>query len=68
MNNEQVEKITSLQINQLRKVLLEQKIELDVSDSAIQWIAKSGFDPIYGARPIKRAIQKKFQIQLQTLS
>jgi ATP-dependent Clp protease ATP-binding subunit ClpB len=59
LNNEQVEKITSLQINQLRKVLLEQKIELDVSDSAIQWIAKSGFDPIYGARPIKRAIQKE---------
>ena len=59
LNNEQVEKITSLQINQLRKVLLEQKIELEVSDSALQWIAKSGFDPIYGARPIKRAIQKE---------
>ena len=59
LNAEQVEKITSLQINQLRKVLLEQKIELDVSDSAIQWIAKSGFDPIYGARPIKRAIEKE---------
>ena len=59
LNNEQVEKITSLQIDQLRKVLLEQKIELEVSDSALQWIAKSGFDPIYGARPIKRAIQKE---------
>ncbi|WP_428080307.1 ATP-dependent chaperone ClpB [Candidatus Pelagibacter sp.] len=59
LNNEQVEKITSLQINQLRKVLLEQKIELEVSDSAIHWIAQSGFDPIYGARPIKRAIQKE---------
>ena len=59
LNNEQVEKITSLQIDQLRKVLLEQKIELEVSESAIQWIAKSGFDPIYGARPIKRAIQKE---------
>ncbi len=59
LNNEQVERITSLQINQLRNVLLDQKIELEVSDSAIQWIAKSGFDPIYGARPIKRAIQKE---------
>lgn len=59
LNNEQVEKITSLQIDQLSKVLLEQKIELEVSESAIQWIAKSGFDPIYGARPIKRAIQKE---------
>ncbi|MDC0944518.1 ATP-dependent chaperone ClpB [Candidatus Pelagibacter sp.] len=59
LNNEQVEKITSLQIDQLTKVLLEQKIELEVSESAIQWIAKSGFDPIYGARPIKRAIQKE---------
>ena len=59
LNNEQVEKITSLQIDQLRKVLLDQKIELEVSDSAIHWIAQSGFDPIYGARPIKRAIQKE---------
>ena len=59
LNNEQVEKITSLQIDQLRKVLLDQKIELEVSDSALHWIAQSGFDPIYGARPIKRAIQKE---------
>ena len=59
LNNEQVEKITSLQIDQLRKVLLDQKIELEVSDSALHWIAQSGFDPIYGARPIKRAIQQE---------
>jgi len=59
LNNKQIEKIASLQIDQLRKILLEQKIELEISEGAIQWIAKSGFDPIYGARPIKRAIQKE---------
>jgi ATP-dependent Clp protease ATP-binding subunit ClpB len=49
-----VEKETKI----LAKRLLERKITLDLSDNAKSLIAKEGFDPVYGARPIKRTIQR----------
>lgn len=54
----EIEKIASLQISSLAKRLAEKEITLELSEEALHTIAKSGFDPVYGARPLKRAIQQ----------
>jgi ATP-dependent Clp protease ATP-binding subunit ClpB len=53
--------IVDIQIGRLRKLLSERKIEIDVSPSARDWLADKGYDPAYGARPLKRVIQKHLQ-------
>lgn len=53
--------IADIQINDLRKRLHEQDISLVVSDKALDLIGEAGFDPVYGARPLKRAIQQKLE-------
>ena len=58
LNLTQIEDIVQLQINILQKTLLENGIRLEVSKSALTMIADLGFDPQFGARPVKRAIQK----------
>jgi ATP-dependent Clp protease ATP-binding subunit ClpB len=55
---EQIKAIVGIQMKKLQDRLLERKIQLHLSDKAKEWIAKEGFDPAYGARPLKRAIQK----------
>ena len=57
MENE-IKEVVRLQINHLQEVLKTQGIELHVSDSAIEWLAIAGYDPQFGARPVKRVIQK----------
>jgi ATP-dependent Clp protease ATP-binding subunit ClpB len=56
---EDITKIVGLQLNQLKKTLLEQHITIDATEEAIAFLAKKGYDPQYGARPIKRTIQKQ---------
>lgn len=56
-----IESIAAIQLEHLRKRLAAQDIMLDVSDTALAEIARSGFDPVYGARPLKRAIQQKIE-------
>ena len=53
--------ITTIQLERLRQRLREQHIELSVSDEALDKLAEAGFDPVYGARPLKRAIQQRFE-------
>jgi ATP-dependent Clp protease ATP-binding subunit ClpB len=55
---EQIQQIAGIQIQALAKRLAEQDLKLSVSSEALQLIAQVGFDPIFGARPLKRAIQK----------
>ena len=57
LNTEQIRKIVDLLINNVKKLLKNQEIELDVDDNAKDLIAKKGIDEAYGARPLKRAIQ-----------
>ncbi len=52
-----VRAIANIQIDILRKRLLQQDIKLDVNDAALDLVGRSGFDPVYGARPLKRSIQ-----------
>lgn len=57
----QIKAIAKIQIDRLRHRLLEQEIELDIDEDAINELGKVGFDPVYGARPLKRAIQDKLE-------
>jgi len=54
-----LKKIVEIQLRRLTKRLEQQKITLDLSDSAKELIAREGYDPVYGARPLKRTIQKE---------
>jgi len=56
---EQIKQIVEIQLRGLRARLAERKIELELSPAAAELIAREGFDPVYGARPLKRAIQKE---------
>ena len=57
----QIEAIVRLQLEDLRQRLAEQELKLEVTEKAVKWIAKTGFDPVYGARPLKRAIQREIE-------
>lgn len=50
--------IVDIQISHVRETVEKSGIHLDVTDDARDWLAKSGFDPAYGARPLKRMIQR----------
>ncbi|MFW9947115.1 MAG: ATP-dependent chaperone ClpB [Candidatus Odinarchaeota archaeon] len=61
LEQEQIKNIVEIQIKILNKVLSEHNIQIELSDSAKEMLAKKGFDPDYGARPLKRAIQNYIQ-------
>ena len=58
LNKSEIEQIVRLQVNEISKRLEENGVALDVTDGAIEVLASAGFDPQFGARPIKRAIQR----------
>jgi ATP-dependent Clp protease ATP-binding subunit ClpB len=59
--------IVELQLKQLEKILAQKELSLTVSPAAVEQIAREGYDPAYGARPLKRLIQKKIQDRLAML-
>lgn len=61
---EQIKSIVEIQIKKLQQRLSEKQIYLKMTEKAKEWLAKKGFDPAYGARPLKRVIQKEIQDQL----
>ena len=64
LNEEQLERIVRLQLDRLRTRLADRRIELDISDGAVRHLVKVGYDPVYGARPIKRAVQRELETPL----
>jgi ATP-dependent Clp protease ATP-binding subunit ClpB len=58
LTNSQIEKIVDIQLDRLRQRLSDKEIELELSESAKKLLVEKGYDPNYGARPLKRAIQK----------
>lgn len=64
LQQEQLEQIVTLMANELRKRLAEQDIYFELTDKAKKHLAKEGFDPTYGARPLRRAIQKNIEDRL----
>lgn len=61
LHKEQIRAIAKIQIERLQKRLQEREITLSISDSALDYLAEIGFDPVYGARPLKRAIQQQLE-------
>jgi ATP-dependent Clp protease ATP-binding subunit ClpB len=58
LTREQIAEIVELQLHRLRDRLAERKITLELSDAAKELLAEEGWDPAFGARPLKRAIQR----------
>ncbi|MFI9401977.1 ATP-dependent chaperone ClpB [Nocardia sp. NPDC052316] len=58
LDEEQLEHIVDIQLDQLQKRLAQRRLTLDVSDSARFWLAVRGYDPVYGARPLRRLVQQ----------
>ena len=59
--------IVDIQLSRLRKLLAEKQIVLELDDGAREWLAEAGYDPTYGARPLKRVIQRSLQDRLAGL-
>jgi ATP-dependent Clp protease ATP-binding subunit ClpB len=59
--------IVTIQLQGLQRLLADRKISLDLSVEARQWLADAGYDPVYGARPLKRVIQRQLQNRLAEL-
>ncbi|MFT6989490.1 MAG: ATP-dependent Clp protease ATP-binding subunit ClpB [Paraglaciecola sp.] len=64
LKKDQVRQIAKIQLNYLHKRLAEQDLSLDISDDVVDVIADAGFDPVYGARPLKRVIKNQIEKQL----
>jgi ATP-dependent Clp protease ATP-binding subunit ClpB len=61
LGREHIREIARLQLEQLGKRLKERELKLEVSNEALDLLARFGFDPVYGARPLKRAIQSMIE-------
>jgi ATP-dependent Clp protease ATP-binding subunit ClpB len=61
LGREQIRSIAGLQVDILRARLRERDIHLELSDTALDHLGEAGFDPVYGARPLKRAIQNQLE-------
>jgi ATP-dependent Clp protease ATP-binding subunit ClpB len=60
----EIKAIVEIQMKRLQQRLLEKRVHLELTEKAKEWLAKEGFDPAYGARPLKRVIQKEIQDEL----
>jgi ATP-dependent Clp protease ATP-binding subunit ClpB len=61
LSREQIKSIVDIQLQRLQKRLADRNIELTLTDSAKEFLAKEGYDPIYGARPLKRVIVQRLE-------
>jgi ATP-dependent Clp protease ATP-binding subunit ClpB len=61
---EEIEQIVDLQIGDVRRRLADRRLELELTDAARELIAREGFDPVYGARPLKRFIQREVETRI----
>ncbi|MBB5704992.1 ATP-dependent chaperone ClpB [Sphingopyxis panaciterrulae] len=59
--------IVDIQVARVQKLLADRKVTLDLTDAARTWLGRVGYDPVYGARPLKRAVQKYLQDPLADL-
>jgi ATP-dependent Clp protease ATP-binding subunit ClpB len=61
LSRDDMKGIVAIQIERLRKLLADRKITLELDAAAMAWLANAGYDPVYGARPLKRVIQRELQ-------
>jgi len=67
LSREHMDRIVEIQIARLQTILEARKITLHLDERARRWLAETGYDPVYGARPLKRVIQRNLQNPLATL-
>jgi ATP-dependent Clp protease ATP-binding subunit ClpB len=67
LTEEDLKKIVDIQIERLRSRLVERRMTIDLTDEAKSHLARTGYDPVYGARPLKRAIQREIETPLSRL-
>jgi len=58
LSHHEIKQIVMLQFNRIKDMLAQNGVKLEISEAAVEWITNAGFDPVYGARPIKRVMQK----------
>jgi ATP-dependent Clp protease ATP-binding subunit ClpB len=63
----QMGSIVNIQVKHLERLLKDREITLSLDDAARNWLANQGYDPVYGARPLKRVIQKQVADRLSTM-
>jgi ATP-dependent Clp protease ATP-binding subunit ClpB len=61
LGQEHMAPIVDIQVARVQKLLKDRKITLDLTDAARRWLGRVGYDPVYGARPLKRAVQRYLQ-------
>jgi ATP-dependent Clp protease ATP-binding subunit ClpB len=67
LTRSQLSGIVKIQVKRLEKLLAEQKISLHLMEEALDYVTEVGYDPVYGARPLKRAIQRELENPIATL-
>jgi ATP-dependent Clp protease ATP-binding subunit ClpC len=67
LSEEQLRKIVDLMVNELEERLSEHKLGIEMTDKAKSWVAKEGYDPVYGARPLRRVIERYVENPLSSM-
>ena len=67
LQKEEIKEIVKIQVNNLKNILKDKNLTFLITDKAVEWLASKGFDQEYGARPLKRAIQKYIQNPIANL-
>jgi ATP-dependent Clp protease ATP-binding subunit ClpC len=66
LTEEQLRQIVDLLVKDLQQRLAERELGVEITDKAKSWLAKEGYDPVYGARPLKRALERHVENPLST--
>jgi ATP-dependent Clp protease ATP-binding subunit ClpA len=67
LTREDLKKIVLIQFDRIKATAMRQRINLTITDAALEWIANAGFDPAFGARPLKRVMQRKITNKISEL-
>ena len=67
LTRENLREIVTIQFNRIREMARRQRITLEISDDALMWLARAGFDPAFGARPLKRVMQRQITNKLSEM-
>jgi len=66
LTEKQLRQIVDLMVKDLKRRLAERELEVEITDKAKSWLAKEGYDPVYGARPLRRALERYVENPLST--
>ncbi|MFW1461783.1 hypothetical protein ACEWA6_24595, partial [Vibrio parahaemolyticus] len=67
LGRSEMKRIVDIQLRHLQSLLADRKITLEVDETAKTWLGNTGYDPVYGARPLKRVIQRQLQNPLASM-